>query len=184
MEAVFNETKSKMQKSLESMDREFSHIRTGRPSPAILESVMVDAYGQRMPINQLASVAVQPPRTLVIRPFDRNSITPIEKAIQTSDLGLNPRNDGKNIMLEIPPLSEERRKDLVKVVRKKAEEGKVAVRNIRRDARDEIELMKEEKEITEDDMDKGFERIQKITDEYIEKLEECLKHKEEEILKF
>lgn len=184
LDEIYNETKSRMQKSLEATEREFSRIRTGRPSPTLLENVQVEAYDQKMPINQLAAVAIQQPRTLVVRPFDKGNVVAIEKAIRMSDLGLNPNSDGKNLMIEIPPLSEERRKELVKVVRKKAEEGKVATRNIRRDARDEVELLKEEKEISEDSMKTGQDEIQKITDEFIGKIDESLKRKEEEILNF
>ncbi|MFH1539361.1 MAG: ribosome recycling factor [bacterium] len=184
LDEVYKETEQRMQKSLEATEKEFSRIRTGRPSPTLLENLPVDVYDSKMPINQLASIAIQQPRTLVVRPFDRTNVGAIDKAIRTSDLGLNPHNDGKNIMVEIPPLSEERRKELVKVVRKKAEEGKVAIRNIRRDARDEVELMEKEKEISEDDMKKGHDRIQELTDEYTEKTDGSLKRKEEEIINF
>ncbi|MEW5944983.1 MAG: ribosome recycling factor [bacterium] len=184
LEEVFEETTERMKKSVEATDRDFSRIRTGRPSPALLERIMVEAYGSKMPINQLATISVQPPRTLVVRPFDRENLNAIERAVQMSDLGLTPGNDGKNIHMEIPPLTEERRKELVKVVRKKAEEGRVAVRSIRRDSREQIEMLQEEKEINEDEANKGMDMIQKITDEHIKKIDGILEKKEEEIMNF
>ena len=184
LDQIYNETQDRMSKSVEATEKDFSHVRTGRPSPALLDRVFVEVYGARMAINQVATISVQQPRSLMIRPFDKSNIAAIERAVQMSDLGLNPANDGKNIILEIPPLTEERRKELAKIVRKKAEEGKVAVRNIRRDSRDQVEMLKEDKAISEDDMEKAMEKIQKTTDDYIKKIDEHLEKKEHEIMHF
>lgn len=184
LEEVFADIKDRMQKTLDTAARDFSHIRTGRATPALVDRVHAEAYGQPMPLKQLATIAVPQPRMLVIQPFDKGNLTLIEKAIQASDLGINPRNDGKNIFLDIPALTEERRKELVKQMKKIGEEMKVAIRNVRRDGKDEIELMKEEKEISEDDMKKGLDELQKITDDFIGKIDEAMKSKEKEIMEF
>lgn len=184
LEDVFADIKDRMQKTHDTAARDFSHIRTGRATPALLDRVHAEAYGQPMPVKQLATIAVPQPRMIVIQPFDKGNLTLIEKAIQASDLGINPRNDGKNIFLDIPPLTEERRKELVKQMKKIGEEMKVAIRNVRRDGKDEIELLKEEKEISEDDMKKGLDELQKITDDFTKQIEELMKGKEKEIMEF
>ncbi|MEW6200614.1 MAG: ribosome recycling factor [bacterium] len=184
LEEIYKETHERMKRTVEATEKDFSHIRTGRPSPALLDRIFVEVYGTRMAINQLATIAVQQPRSLIVRTFDKANLGAIERAILMSDLGLNPVNDGKDLRIEIPPLTEERRKELVKVVRKKAEEGKIAIRNIRRDSRDETEMLKEDKEITEDDFEKAMDKIQEITDEFIKKIDEHLEKKEHEIMHF
>jgi ribosome recycling factor len=173
-----------MEKTVDAAKGEFGTIRTGRATPALLDRITITAYGSQMPINQLATIAVPQPRLLVIQPFDKGNITLLEKAIQTSDLGINPRNDGKSIFLDIPPLTEERRTELVKQMKKIGEDMKVAIRNVRRDGRDEVDMLEDEKEISEDDKKRGHDEIQKLHDEFIKKLEEAMLKKEEDIMEF
>lgn len=184
LDDIYADARVRMDKTIEATKSDFSAIRTGRATPALLDRVSAEAYGASMPINQLATISVPQPRLLVIQPFDKGNITLIEKAIQTSDLGINPRNDGKSIFLDIPPLTEERRTELVKQMKKVGEEMKVAIRSIRRDARDEVDLLKEEKEISEDDQKRGHDEIQKLHDEYIKKIEELMRKKESDIMEF
>jgi ribosome recycling factor len=184
LDDVYADVRARMDKTIEATKSDFSAIRTGRATPALLDRVSAEAYGSPMPINQLATISVPQPRLLVIQPFDKGNITLIEKAIQTSDLGINPRNDGKSIFLDIPPLTEERRTELVKQMKKVGEEMKVAIRSIRRDARDEVDLLEEEKEISEDDQKRGHDEIQKLHDEYIKKIEELMRKKESDIMEF
>ena len=169
----------RMDKSVEAAQAEFSTLRTGRASPALLDRVQIDYYGTATPLKQLATINVPEPRMLTIQPFDPGSIKAIEKAIQESDLGLTPSNDGKLIRLPMPQPTEERRKELVKVVRKIAEEGKVAVRNVRRDA---VHHLKELKDVGSDDERRAEESVQKLTDEHTKTIEDLLKHKEAEIM--
>lgn len=186
MENVINDlmksAKVKMDKTFGVVQQEFSKLRTGKASPALLEDLPVDAYGQAMPIKQLASISVPDARMIIIQPWDKGVMGEIEKAIQKSDLGLNPQNDGNILRVHIPPLSEERRQELVKVAHRIAEEGKVAIRSIRRDTIDTLKQKEKDKEISEDFRYKGEKDIQKITDEETEKIDQALKEKEEEIL--
>jgi ribosome recycling factor len=169
----------RMDKSVEATQQEFNGVRTGRASAALLDRIAVDYYNQPTPLKQLATINVPEPRMLTIQPFDPSSIKSIEKAIQESDLGLTPSNDGKVIRLPMPQPTEERRKELVKVVRKIAEEGKVAVRNVRRDA---VHHLKELKEVGTDDERRAEENVQKLTDEHTKTIDDLLKHKEAEIM--
>ncbi|WP_431735289.1 ribosome recycling factor [Cellulosispirillum alkaliphilum] len=171
-----------MEKSLESLKRDFSRIRTGRATPALLDGVMVDYYGSPAPINQVANISVPDARMIFVQPWEKSMLQAIEKAIQTSDLGLNPQNDGNKISLPIPPLSEERRKDLYKNCKKIAEECKVAVRNVRRDGNEKLKKSEKNKEITQDEEKKGLEEIQKLTDKYIKNIDDLLANKEKEIM--
>lgn len=160
----------------------FASVRTGRANPALLDRIMVSYYGTPTPLNQMASVSVPEPRMLVITPWDKSSIKDIEKAILTSDLGLVPNNDGSVIRLAIPPLTEERRKELVRLVRKDAEDHRVAVRNIRRDLNEAAKKLEKDGEISEDDLRRAQDDIQKLTDRFIEQIDELLKAKEKEIM--
>lgn len=181
----FNELKTDMQnrvaKSIESLKKEFSGLRTGRASTALLDSIMVDAYGSMMPINQVANVSVPEARMLSVSVWDKNLIKHVEKAIRESSLGLNPMNDGAQIRIPLPPLSEERRIELTKVAGKYTEEARVAVRNIRRDILDKIKKLKTDNEISEDEEKRYSEEVQKITDKAIADMDELLKAKEVEI---
>lgn len=179
---VVKEAKSKMQKSIEAFQHELTTIRTGRASVGLLDVVEVDAYGSKMKVNQLGTIAAPEPRLIVITPWDKSLIKAIEKGIKTSPLELNPSNDGNVIRVPVPQLTEERRKDLVKLVGKLAEETRVAVRTIRRHAVDEIKKQQKDGVIPEDDAHKLTAEVQKATDEYIEKVEQVLKNKEEEIM--
>ncbi|MBM4326251.1 MAG: ribosome recycling factor [Deltaproteobacteria bacterium] len=171
-----------MTKSIEILRRDLKRIRTGRASPALLDGIMVDYYGSPTPINQLATLSVPEARQIVIQPWDSQALPDIEKAILKSELGLNPMNDGKIVRISLPPLTEERRRELVKVVKKMAEEFKVQVRNHRRDANEMLKDLKKEKEITEDDLRKGQDKVQKTTDDYIAKVDEIVAEKEKEIM--
>jgi ribosome recycling factor len=179
---LLRDARSRMDKSVEATRHEFNTVRTGRASAALLDRIQVSYYGTKTPLNQLASVNVPEPRLLSITPYDRGAMRDIERAIQESDLGLTPSNDGKLIRLPIPQLTEERRKELVRVVRHLAEEGRVAVRNIRRDA---IAHMKDEEkngEVSWDDLHRAEDQVQKLTDDHVHQIDELLKHKEAEIL--
>ncbi len=171
-----------MEKTVESLKRDFSRVRTGRASPSLLDGITVDYYGSPMPINQVANISVPEARMLVIQPWEKSMIGPIEKAIQSSDLGLNPQNDGNLIRLPIPALSEERRKELVKTSKKMSEDAKIAVRNIRRDSNEKLKKAEKDKDITQDMQKKGMDDIQKLTDEYIASIDELLSLKEKEIM--
>ncbi|MCD6310464.1 MAG: ribosome recycling factor [Candidatus Eremiobacteraeota bacterium] len=180
--AFYQDMEKRMSKTLDVLHNEFSVIRTGRATPALLDRIMVEAYGQNMPVKQLATISVPDPRTLFIQPWDRSIAGEIEKAIQKSDLGINPVNDGKFIRLSIPPLTEERRKELVKMVRKKGEESKVALRNIRRDAIEELKKKEKAGEISEDVSQRGQDKVQKILDRIIEEVDRAVSRKEKEIM--
>jgi len=173
-----------MDKVLESLARDLSRVRTGRASVALLEGIKVDCYGTTMPLSQVASLAAPEPRLLTVQPWDSNLLGDIDKAILKSDLGLNPVNDGKIIRLPIPALTTERRKDLVKMVKKMEEEGKVALRNLRREANEDLKEMKKEKLLSEDEAHRGQDEVQKVTDEYIKKVEDQGVEKEKEIMSF
>lgn len=182
MQSVLKDCETKMNKAISSLEKEFSRLRTGRAATGLVEDVLVDYYGTLTPLNQLASISVPDSRTIAIQPWDRNAFSSVEKAIMKSDLGLNPVNDGKVIRINIPPLTEERRRDLVKLAKKYAEDAKVAIRNIRREANDAIKKMKNSKELTEDEMHKGQDEVQKLTDSYVEKCDHVLEIKEKEIM--
>jgi ribosome recycling factor len=179
---ILKETRERMYHSVQSLQQDLAVIRTGRASPALVERLSVEYYGQPTPLIQLASISVPEPRQLLIKPFDPGSLKEIEKAIQTSDLGLTPGNDGKLIRLTLPQLTEERRKDLVKVVHARVEEAHVAVRNIRRDAMKDIREFKEEKLIGEDDEKRGEDELQKLTDEVIRQLDAIGAAKEKDVM--
>ena len=182
MKEIMSNLESKMEKSIESLKGEFATVRAGRANPAILDKITVDYYGTPTPLNQVGTIAVPDPRMITIQPWDGSLVSLIEKAIQKSDLGINPTNDGKMVRLSFPAPTEERRKELVKDVHKLAENAKVAVRNLRRDAIDKLKAKKKANEITEDDVKSGEEQIQKITDKYIKVVDSVLKEKEAEIL--
>ncbi|NRD78870.1 ribosome recycling factor [Bacillus sp. BRMEA1] len=179
---VINSAKDRMTKAIQAYTRELASIRAGRASASLLDRITVDYYGAPTPVNQLAGISTPEARLLVIQPYDKSILGEIEKAILKSDLGLNPSNDGSIIRIAIPQLTEERRKELVKVVKKESEEAKVAIRNIRRDANDELKKLEKNGEITEDAL-RGFsEDIQKITDDHINKIDQITKDKEKEIM--
>lgn len=179
---VINQTNERMTKAIQALSRELSTIRAGRASSSLLDKIFVDYYGAPTPINQIAGIATPEARLLTIQPYDKTSLGDIEKAIMKSDLGISPTNDGTLIRIAIPALTEERRKDLVKLVKKEAEEAKVGIRNIRRDANDELKKSEKNGDITEDDL-RGFsEDVQKLTDDHIVKIDQVAKDKEKEIL--
>jgi ribosome recycling factor len=182
MQALLRDTEARMNAALDALAREFAGIRTGRASTGLLESIRVDYYGTPTHIHQMASVAVPDARTLTIQPWEPGQLKAIEKAIVASDLGITPMNDGKLIRLTMPTLTEERRKQLAKIVGKAAEEGRVAVRNIRREANEKLKTLAKDKKVSEDEERRGHEQIQKTTDRFIVKVDELLKKKEQEIL--
>ena len=179
---IYKEAETRMKGAVQALEEDLAGIRTGRASPALVERLQVDYYGSPTPLIQLASISVPEPRTLLIRPFDAASLKAIERAIISSDLGLNPNNDGKNIRLNLPPLTEERRRDLVKVVHHRTEEARVAVRNIRRDSIKDLREFEQEKLISEDERERGEEELQKLTDRYIQDLNAVGERKEKEVL--
>jgi ribosome recycling factor len=181
-EAIFTQLQKDMDHSVGALRKELAKLRTGRASTALLEHVVVEYYGATTPLNQLATLSAPEPRLLVIQPFDRNAMVEIEKAIQKSDLGLTPNNDGKIIRVPLPQLTEERRKDLVKHVKKVGEEYRVSVRNHRRVAVENLKEAEKKKEITADEHKHGQDRVQKITDEFISRIDKVVKSKEEEIM--
>lgn len=179
---LMTETEVRMDKTVEALEEDFKSIRTGRASPALVERVMVEYYGMPTPLNQLAVISAPEPQMLLIRPYDAGSIATIEKGILQADLGLNPSNDGRVIRIPIPRLTEERRRDLVKVVKRRVEESKVALRNIRRDTLEEIREYEGEKLISEDDLKRGQDELQKIIDRFVEKVDEAGARKEQDIM--
>ncbi|NIN69375.1 MAG: ribosome recycling factor [Anaerolineae bacterium] len=179
---VLKETKERMRKSVQVLQSDLRNIRTGRASPALVERLQVDYYGTQVPLNQLSGISAPEPRLLVIRPYDPSSLPEIEKAILKSELGLTPSNDGKVIRLSIPRLTEERRLELVRMVQKRVEEGRVAVRNCRRDGLQDMKELEKEKLISEDDFYRGKDRIQELTDKYVDKMDEIGAAKEEQIM--
>ncbi|MEW5721654.1 MAG: ribosome recycling factor [Thermodesulfobacteriota bacterium] len=184
LDAVFEDLRDRMSKAIGALERDLKRVRTGRASASLLDGIRADYYGTPTPLNQMASISVPEARLLLVQPWDPQALGEIEKAILKSELGLTPMNDGKVIRISIPPLSEERRKDLVKVVRKMAEESRVALRNIRREANEMLKDLKKDKEISEDELFRAQEDVQKITDEFINKVDERVKEKEKEILEF
>ncbi|MDY6029444.1 MAG: ribosome recycling factor [Acidaminococcaceae bacterium] len=179
---IIDSVEAKMHKSVEALRVDLAGLRAGRATPSLLEKVMVDYYGTPTPVNQVAQVTVPEPRMILIKPWEKNMVREIEKAIMKSDLGLNPNSDGVSIRLNLPQLTEERRKELVKVVHKKAEEFRVVVRNLRRDGNDAVKKIEKSKEITEDESKKGIESIQKLTDKIIKDIDAVAANKEKEVL--
>jgi ribosome recycling factor len=179
---VLNQAEEKMKKAIAAFQRELGSIRAGRANPSLLDRIQVDYYGAATPINQLAGVTVPEARLLVIQPYDKTAIADIEKAIQKSDLGLTPSNDGSVIRITIPPLTEERRKELAKLVKKYAEDAKVALRNIRRDANEDLKKLEKEGEITEDELRRNNDDVQKLTDKYTTEADAVMANKEKEIM--
>jgi ribosome recycling factor len=179
---VLDTARQDMEKTLAALRRELSHVRTGRASTALLEGITVDYYGTKTPLNQLATLSAPEPSLLVVQPFDKSVIGGIEKAIKGSDLGLNPLNDGKLIRIPIPPLTEERRRELVRHVRKLAEDYRVSVRNHRRDCLEMLKELEKEREITEDDRRHAAEKVEALTRDYVERVDKTLKGKEDEIM--
>jgi ribosome recycling factor len=179
---LFGDAERRMQKAIEALKQDVSSIRTGRASSALIERITVDYYGTPTPINQVASISIPEARLLIIQPWDRKMLIDIEKAIQKSDLGINPNNDGQVIRLAIPPLNEERRREMVKTLHKKLDEHKVAIRNVRRDAQDKLRDREKKKEVSEDELKRSTERLQKLTDRYIDEMDKVGKTKELEIL--
>ncbi|RLB19390.1 MAG: ribosome recycling factor [Deltaproteobacteria bacterium] len=181
---ILSELRQKMTKTVEAIGKDFKKIRTGRASTALLDGIKVDCYDTQMPLDQVASLSAPEPRLLTIQPWDQSIIGEIEKSILKSELGLTPMNDGKLIRISIPPLTEERRKELAKLARKMAEDSKIAIRNHRRDANEMFKQLKNDKDISEDEFFKAQDEVQKITDEFIEKIDAVTKDKEKEILEF
>jgi ribosome recycling factor len=179
---ILKKTESKMESATSATEREFSSIRTGRASITLLDRISVESYGQRMPLKQVATISVPDARTVVVQPWDKSIIKDVERAIYQSDLGLTPTNDGNIIRINIPPLTEERRRDLVKLVKKLAEEGKVSIRRVRGDTNKALKAAQKDGEISEDDAQRLMEKVQELTDEYIERVDTLLEAKEEEVL--
>ena len=182
MKEIKKDADHRMRRSVENIQQEFAKIRTGRASAALLDGVKVDYYGNNVPLNQAATITIPEPRLIAIQPWDRNMISEIEKAILKSDLGLTPSNDGTFIRVPIPQLNEERRKDLARLVQKFAEEGRIAIRNIRRDANDHLKKMQKSNEISEDELSVILDEIQEVTDNHIKEIDHVLEHKEKEIM--
>lgn len=180
--AVIDDAREKMHKAVEHLQSEFGAVRTGRATPALVERLKVDYYGSETPLQQLAGFQVPEARLLVISPYDKSSIKAIEKAIQNSDLGIQPSNDGSVIRLAFPPLTEERRKDLVKVVKHKAEEARIAVRNVRRSARHDLEALEKDGDISSDELERAEKEMEKVTHEFVAEVDKMLQHKEQELL--
>ena len=180
--STVKQAKAKMEEALNAMRREFATVRTGKATPALLDMVRVDAYGTKMPLNQVATVTTPESALIVVQPFDRSIVGEIERGIRVADLGFNPTNDGNVIRVPIPPLTEERRREYVRMLHKMAEEGRVSVRHARQVARDEIKHKIKDHEVGEDDGHKQTDEVQKMTDQYIAKIDELLKHKEQEVM--
>src|SRR6266516_574303 len=179
---LMGDAERRMQKAVEALKQDLAAIRTGRASSALIERITVDFYGAPTPINQVATISIPEARLLVIQPWDKKMLTDIEKAIQRSDLGINPNNDGQVIRLNVPPMNEERRRDLVKTLHKKLDEHKVAIRNVRRDVQDKLRDREKKKEVSEDELKRSIEKLQKLTDRYIDEMDKVGKTKEQEIL--
>lgn len=184
IDEILSDLRKDMTKSTDALKKDFNRIRTGRASTALLDGIRVEAYDTQMPLDQVATISVPESRLIVIQPWDQTIIGDIEKGILKSELGLTPMNDGKIIRIAIPPLTEERRKELAKLARKMAEENKISIRNHRRDANDMLKELKNDKEISEDEMHKALNEVQKVTDEFIKKIDETTAEKEKEIVEF
>ncbi|XPV75257.1 MAG: ribosome recycling factor [Desulfovibrio sp.] len=182
MDSIKADGKKRMEGAINKLEKDFSTLRTGRASTALVDNIVVDYYGTPTPLNQLASVSIPDARTLAIQPWDKGAFAGIEKGIMNSDLGLNPVNDGSLIRISIPPLTEDRRKDLVKLARKNSEDAKIAIRNVRRDMNDSFKKLLKDKEITEDDQRQGQDEVQKMTDSFVKKCDTVLAEKEKEIM--
>ena len=182
VDEIIKSTKEKMEKSIKHLHEEYKGIRSGRANPGLIDGIKIEAYGQKMPLNQVASISVPEPRTLVIDVWDQSVVEIVEKAIQKSELSLNPNRDGKFIRIHLPPLTEERRKEFVKLVKNKSEECKVSIRNVRRDANDSIKALEKKSEISEDESKKQVGEVQKLTDKYIEETTKVADSKEKEIM--
>lgn len=182
IDELLNKAKARMDNSVGSVQKELSQIRTGRATTALLDSIRVECYGKAMPVNQVASISTPEVRLLMIQPWDKNLISGIEKAILKSDLGLNPANDGTVIRLAIPQLTEERRKELVKLVKKFGEDGKISVRNVRRDVNEKLKKLEKDKQIREDELYRAYEKSQEMTDEEVKRIDTLLASKEEELM--
>ena len=182
MQEIISSNEERMKKSVASLKEGFASLRTGRASASLFDRIKVDYYGEKSPINQVANISVPEARLIVIQPWDKNLIGEIEKAIRSSELSLNPSNDGKVIRISIPPLTEERRKELVKLAKSQAEQSRVSIRNIRRDGNDELKKLLKDSKISEDDESKGETELQKLTDSYINQLNQILEEKEKEIM--
>ncbi len=182
LDNVYSDLRDRMNKAVETLESDYKKLRTGRASVSLVDGIRVDYYGTPTPLSQLATLTIPDPRTIMIQPWDTSVVGEIEKAILKSELGLTPMNDGKAIRINIPPLTADRRKDLVKVVKKKAEESKVAVRNIRRDINEKIKDLKKDKKVSEDEQFRAQDEIQKITDDYVKKIDSVYGSKEKEIL--
>jgi ribosome recycling factor len=180
--ATLQKARQRMDGAIEALRREFAGVRTGKASPALLDTVKVEAYGSMLPLNQVGTVSAPEPRMLTVQPWDKSQLKAIEKALRESDLGLNPSNDGSIIRIPIPALTEERRKEYVRLLHKLTEEARVAVRNVRRDANDEIKHRQKDEGLSEDDIRREQAEVQKLTDQYIARIEELMKHKEAEIM--
>jgi ribosome recycling factor len=182
MEAIISETEDRMKKAVTALGEEFNTLRTGRASPALFDKIRVEYYGNPTPLNQVATISAPEARLVVIQPWDKAIIGEIEKAIQKSELSVNPSNDGKVIRISIPPLTEERRKEFVKIAKNMAEQSRVSIRNSRRDANDDLKKSQKDGTISEDDLKRGEDEVQKLTDSYVAKVNEALEEKEQEIL--
>jgi ribosome recycling factor len=181
VQSSLGDAREKMTKAIGVLKEELAGIRTGRATPALLSRIVVEYYGTQVPLQQLASFSVPEPRTLLIQPFDKNAISAMEKSIMASDLGITPSNDGNVIRLSFPPLTEERRKDLIKLVHQRGEEGRVAVRNIRRHSKEELERLERDAAISEDDLTRAEKELQKLTDQHVAEVDEIVAHKEQEL---
>lgn len=179
---TIKQMREQMEASVDAMRREFSGIRTGKATTSLLDMVRVDAYGSKMPLNQVATVNTPEPRMLIVQPWDKGLIGEVERGIQAADLGLNPSNDGNVIRVPIPPLSEERRKDMVRLLHKMAEEGRISVRHARQEANKEIKQRQQDNEISEDDARRQLDQVQEITDEYVSRIDDLMKAKEAEVM--
>jgi len=184
VEEIYLESDEKMQKSLDNLRNELSKIRTGKASPTLLDGIKIDYYGTVTPLNKIASIGTPEPRLIVVQPWDKSILNEVEKAIQKSDMGINPINDGNIIRIPIPALTEERRKELVKLVKRFGEEGKIAIRNIRREANELLKNLEKEGKISEDNCKRSLDNIQELTDDYIEKIDKMLERKEKDVLEF
>jgi len=182
MNSIVKDARHRMDVTIDNFRNEISKVRTGKATTALLDGVKVDYYGNMSPLNQVANVSVLDPHTLSITPWDKTMVAAIEKAILTEDLGLNPANDGTNIRIPIPPLNEERRKELVKLVKKFGEDAKIAIRNVRRDANDHLKKEEKDKNISEDDLKRLEDEVQEVTDGHTKKIDELIEHKEKEIM--
>jgi ribosome recycling factor len=181
VQTTMADAREKMSKAIAVLKEELAGIRTGRATPALLSRIVVEYYGTQVPLQQLASFSVPEPRTLLVQPFDKNAIGSMEKAIMSSDLGITPSNDGNVIRLSFPPLTEERRKDLIKVVHQRGEEGRVALRNIRRHSKEEIERLERDASISEDELSRAEKELQKLTDQHVAEVDVIVAHKEQEL---